>query len=153
MTSSSATGTWRLQAKEHLLTATTWVAIISLSARTPSGSGAFLAASTQSNSRQHGECESVHAARGTILTACSDRPTICGLARHPPAGPPMPGTLTRLHGNRSERAAGGWSSSKPSEKTRSVRKAELQRRLRLFKKMRWRWNIKSSNFGNKENYN
>lgn len=150
MTSSSAAGTWRLQAREQLLTATTWVAIISLSARTPSGSGAFLAVSTQSNSRQHGECESVHAARGTILTACSDRPTICGLARHPPAGPPMPGTLTRLHGNRSERAAGGWSSSELSEKHDPCGKS---RRLQLFKKMCGRWNTKSSNFGNKENYN
>lgn len=116
MTSSSVAGTWRPRAREHLLTATTWVTIISLSARTTSGSWAFLADSTQSNSRQHGECESVHAARGTILTACSDRPTICRLAGHPPAGTPMPGTLTRLHGNRSERAAGGWISQPPSEK-------------------------------------
>lgn len=38
---------------------------------------------------------------GTILTACSDRPTICGHAGCPHVGPAMPSTLTWLHGNRS----------------------------------------------------
>lgn len=127
MTSSSVVGTWRPQAREHLLTATKWLIIISPSARTTSRSWAFLAVSTQSNSRQHGECESVHTARGTILTACSDRPTICRHAGHPPVGPPMRGTLTGLRGNRSE---GGASLNQPAalRKTWSVWKLSFRLR-------------------------